>query len=456
MLNFKFDKQFYRTLLLIGIPVMFQNLLTTVLNLLDTLMIGQVGKNELAGVGLANQIFFVMILLIFGINSGASVFISQFWGRKDLINIKKTMGIGLIFGTVVSLVFFTAAQVFPTQIMSVLSDGDPELIKHGVVYLKIVSWSYLFTAISFSFSVAARSIAQATTPTVISAIAVGINGILNYCLIYGQFGFPQMGVAGAATATLVARIFELAALILILYTQRSPLAAKFTELFNFDLPFLKTVMGTSFPVIVNESMWAVGNVMYTIAIAKISADAVASYQVGVSVYRFYEVVFIGLASACQVMIGNSIGAGLEKQAKKYAKKFIILNQLGTIFIIITLLVSASWSVGFFGLPSEVSKSAVNLVKIYGIFSFFKCFNLLMIVGVLRGGGDTQYAMKTELAAVWIIGVPSAFIASTLLKWPVEWTVALMMLEEVAKSILCFHRYLKGQWCRNVISNIENY
>lgn len=455
MFNFKFDKQFYKTLFLIGIPVMFQNLLSTVLNLLDTLMIGQVGKNELAGVGLANQIFFIMILLIFGINSGASVFISQFWGRKDLLNIKKTMGIGLIFGTVVSLCFFIAAQLFPTQIMSVLSDGDPELIRHGVVYLKIVSWSYLFTAISFSFSVAARSIAQATTPTVISAIAVLINGTLNYGLIYGHFGLPEMGVAGAALATLLARIFELVALISILYTQRSPLAAKFSELFNFNLEFLKTVMGTSLPVIVNESMWAVGNVMYTIAIAKISADAVASYQVGVSVYRFYEVVFIGLASACQVMIGNSIGAGLEKQAKQYAKKFIILNQIGTVFIILTLLVSANWSVGFFGLPNEVSQSAVYLVQIYGVFSFFKCFNLLMIVGVLRGGGDTQFAMKTELAAVWLIGVPSAFIAATVLKWPVEWTVALMMLEEVAKSLLCFHRYLKGQWCRNVISNIQS-
>lgn len=452
MKHLRFNKAFLLTMLSIGIPVMFQNLLTTALNLVDTLMIGQVGKNELAAVGLANQLFFIMILLIFGINSGASVFIAQFWGRKDVQNIKKTMGIGLIFGGIVSTLFFLIAQLFPEQVMALLSNNNPELIQHGTVYLKIVSWSYLFTAISFSFAVAARSIAQATMPTVISAIAVFINATLNYILIYGKLGMPAMGVGGAALATLIARVFELIALVSILYGSGSPLAARIKELFNFDLSYLKTVMGTSLPVIVNESMWAVGNVMYTIAIAKISADAVASYQVGISVYRFYEVVFIGLASACQVMIGNSIGAGNELEAKSHAKQFIVLNQLLVVLVMVVLVLTAKWNVSLFGLPPEVTNSAINLVKIYGIFSFFKCFNLLMIVGVLRGGGDTHYAMRVELAAVWLIGVPFAFIGASVLKWPIEWTVSAMMMEEVVKSILCFYRYLSNKWCHNVISN----
>lgn len=452
MRQFKFNKTFITTMLSIGIPVMFQNLLTTALNLVDTLMIGQVGKNELAAVGLANQVFFIMILLIFGINSGASVFIAQFWGRKDVENIKKTMGIGLIFGGVVSSIFFLIAQFFAEPVMAMLSNNNAELIKHGSVYLKIVSWSYLFTAISFSFAVAARSIAQATMPTVISAIAVFINATLNYVLIYGKFGMPAMGVGGAALATLIARVFELFALVTILYSTNSPLAARVRELFNFDISYLKTVMGTSLPVIVNESMWAVGNVMYTVAIAKISADAVASYQVGISVYRFYEVVFIGLASACQVMIGNSIGAGNEKEAKSHAKQFIILNQMLVLIVVAILILTAEWNVSLFGLPNEVTISAVNLVKIYGVFSFFKCFNLLMIVGVLRGGGDTHYAMRVELAAVWLIGVPFAFIGASILKWPIEWTVTAMMMEEVVKSVLCFYRYASNKWCHNVINN----
>lgn len=452
MKQLKINKAFLKTMLAIGIPVMFQNLLITALNLVDTLMIGQVGKNELAAVGLANQLFFIMILLIFGINSGASVFIAQFWGRKDVTNIKKTMGIGLVFGGIVSTLFFLLAQFFPEQVMSLLSNGNPVLIDHGTVYLKIVSWSYLFTAISFSFAVAARSIAQATTPTAVSAVAVFINAFLNYVLIYGKFGMPAMGVAGAATATLIARVFELIALIAILYGTGSPLAARINELFNFDFAYFKSVMGTSLPVIVNESMWAVGNVMYTIAIARISADAVASYQVGISVYRFYEVVFIGLASACQVMIGNSIGAGDEDNARSYARQFIIINQMLVLGVMAIIVLTAKWNVSLFGLPPEVSISATNLVKIYGIFSFFKCFNLLMIVGVLRGGGDTHYAMRVELAAVWLIGVPFAFIGATVLKWPIEWTVTAMMMEEVVKSVFCFYRFLSNKWCRNVIHN----
>ncbi len=446
---------FLKSLFVIGVPVMFQNLLSTALNLIDTLMIGQVGKEPLAAVGLANQLFFVMILLIFGINSGASVFIAQFWGRGDVHNIRKTMGIGLVFGVMISVLFFILAQFFPEWIMSLLSNGNESLIRYGTDYLKIVSWSYLFTAISFSFAVAARSIAQATLPTIISGIAVFINAFLNYTLIYGHFGAPTMGVGGAALATTIARFFEMVAIICLLYSLKSPLAATVTELFKFDIPFIKKVMGTSLPVVVNESMWAIGNVMYTIAIAKISADAVASYQVGVSVYRFYEVVFIGLASACQVMIGNAIGAGEEPLAKRYAKQFMIINQLGALVIVFLLIFSAEWSVHWFGLPEVVTLSSVKLVKVYGIFSFFKCFNLLMIVGVLRGGGDTQFAMKTELGAVWLIGVPAAFIGATVLGWPVEWTVALMMFEEVVKSIFCFIRYLGNKWCHNVINDLHS-
>lgn len=448
-------KEFYKTLFKIGLPVMVQNLLSTVLNLLDTLMIGQVGKAELAAVGLANQVFFVMILLVFGINSGASVFIAQFWGREDLANIKKTMGIGLSFGAVVSMLFFVAAQFFPHQLMGVLSNNDPELIGHGTAYLKVVSWSYLMTAISFSFAVAARSIAQATLPTVISAMAVLINAILNYILIYGKFGAPAMGVTGAALATTIARAFEMITIIFLLYKMRSPLAAKLSELISLNKEFVTKVMGTSFPVIVNEAMWAIGNVMYTIAIAKIGADAVASYQVGISVYRFYEVLFIGIAGACQVMIGNAIGAGKEHLAKGYAKRFIIINQGMALGLIGILYLSAGWSVHWFGLPPEVSVSATRLVQIYGVFSFFKCFNLLMIVGVLRGGGDTQFAMKTELGCVWLIGVPAAFIGASLLHLSVEWTVALMLLEEAAKSVFCFVRFLSDKWCKNVISDFHN-
>lgn len=446
---------FLKSLFLIGVPVMFQNLLSTALNLIDTLMIGQVGKEQLAAVGLANQLFFVMILLIFGINSGASVFIAQFWGREDYHNIRKTMGIGLVFGVIVSLVFFVLAQFFPEWIMNLLSNNNAQLTHYGIAYLKVVSWSYLFTAISFSFAVAARSIAQATLPTVVSAIAVFINAFLNYTFIYGHFGAPQMGVSGAALATTIARLFEMITIITLLYSIKSPLAATIKELFKFDVPFIKKVMGTSLPVVVNESMWAIGNVMYTIAIAKISADAVASYQVGVSVYRFYEVVFIGLASACQVMIGNAIGAGEEPYAKKIAKQFVVINQIAALLIVGLLIVTAKWSVHWFGLPQVVTLSAIKLVKVYGIFSFFKCFNLLMIVGVLRGGGDTQFAMKTELSAVWLIGVPAAFIGATVFHWPVEWTVALMMLEEVVKSIFCFIRYLGNKWCHNVINDLHS-
>lgn len=448
------DREFLKTMFKIGIPVMIQNLIQTSLNMVDTVMIGQVGKEAIAAVGLANQVFFVMILLIFGINSGASVFIAQFWGKRDLTNIKRTMGVALAFGIVITGLFMLVAVLTPTQIMSVLSDGNAEIIRLGSDYLRIVGWSYIFTAVSFSFAVAARSIEQAKMPTVVSAISLAVNTILNYGLIFGKLGMPELGVKGAAIATLIARLIEFVVILSVIYKTDHVLAARPRELMAFSKSYMLKILDKASPVVANETLWAVGTVLYNVAVARIGAEAIAGYQVANSLFRFYEVIFMGMAAACQVMIGNRIGAGEETLARRYASHFLKLTQTGSVLITFFMFLSAGSILKLFGLDPALTQTTTHLMYLYAAFTFFKNFNLMMIVGILRGGGDTKYALYIEVAAVWLFGVPLAFAGAVWLQAGVIITVAMLMTEEIVKFILTYRRYLSQKWLNNVIHELH--
>lgn len=449
------DREFLKTMFRIGIPVMIQNLIQTSLNMVDTVMIGRVGKEAIAAVGLANQVFFVMILLVFGINSGASVFIAQFWGKRDLINIKRTMGVALAFGICVTGLFMLAAILLPTWMMGLLSDGNPEIIRLGSDYLRIVGWSYIFTAVSFSFAVAARSIEQAKMPTLVSAFSLVVNTLLNYGLIFGKLGMPQLGVQGAAIATLIARLVEFVIILTLIYRTDHVLAAKPKELVSFSKAYVMKILDKASPVVANETLWAVGNVLYNVAIARIGAEAIAGYQVANSLFRFYEVVFMGMAAACQVMIGNRIGAGEESLARQYASHFLKMSQSGALLIALFIAFTAGPLLTLFGLDASLTQTTTYLMYLYAAYTFFKTFNLMMIVGVLRGGGDTKYALYVEVAAVWLVGVPLAFIGAVVLKAGVILTVAMLMSEEVLKALLTFKRYVSQKWLNNVIHELHS-
>ena len=201
------EKTFLKRVLTLSIPIIIQQFIQAALNMVDTIMIGKLGSDEIAAVGIANQVFFIVMMVIFGLNSGISVYIAQFWGRKDTSNIRKTMGVSLSLGLIVGIVFCLVAVIMPKQIMSLFIDNE-NVINLGVKYLKIIAFSYIFTAVSLSFHVVSRGIGKTAMPMVVSAIALSVNTILNYALIFGNFGMPRLGVEGAAIATVIARILE--------------------------------------------------------------------------------------------------------------------------------------------------------------------------------------------------------------------------------------------------------
>src|SRR6056297_2420781 len=233
------DEYFFKTMIIIAFPVVIQHIISIGLNLVDTVMIGRLGEDYLAAVGIANRIYFLFTIFCFGLYSGAAVFVSQYWGVKDIKNIRKVFGIEVTFGILIALTTSLLVQLFPYQIMNIFIDEE-KVILLGIRYLRIISFSYIVTAVSFAISYNSRSVHLLKKPTIINATAISLNTFLNYVLIYGKFGFPSLGVEGAAYATLIARSIEFILMVSLIYFDKNhPFSANFKELTNWECLWLK-------------------------------------------------------------------------------------------------------------------------------------------------------------------------------------------------------------------------
>ncbi|KXG73748.1 MATE family efflux transporter [Thermotalea metallivorans] len=446
------DKHFYKTMLGIALPIALQNLISSSLNMVDTVMIGRLGETEIAAVGLANQVFFLFILLTFGVNSGCAIFIAQFWGKKDIFNIRRVLGLALISGGMISLSFAAGAFFVPSFILSIFTK-DKTVIELGAQYLRIVSFSYFITAISFAYGFASRSIGKAKLPMMVSAVSLLSNTVLNYLLIFGKMGFPAMGLRGAALATLIARSIELFLMLKMIYKDGEVLAGKIKEMLNLDLGFMAKVFQTALPVILNEGFWSLGMVMYSIAYARISTEAIASIQISNTVQNVFMVVAMGLGNSCAVMLGNEIGAGHRKKAISYAATFSILGPVLGAAMGFVLILASPFILSLFKVSPTVYENAHRILILMGLFMAARIFNTILIVGILRSGGDTKFSLFLEMGSVWLLGVPLAFVGAILWKLPVYWVYALISLEELLKASIGLPRVISKKWVRNVVEHM---
>ncbi|ABW17893.1 MATE family efflux transporter [Alkaliphilus oremlandii] len=442
------NSSFYNTLLKLAIPIVVQNFITSSINMVDTLMIGKVGEIEIAAVGIANQYFFLFNILLVGITSGSGIFLSQYWGKKDIKNIRKILGISLISSVIASILFTIIALIAPSGIIR-LFNKDPYVIQLGVDYLLIVCFSYIFTAISMAFGVASRSVEDSVAPMLVSILALLTNATLNYAFIFGHFGFPVMGVKGAALATLIARVVEAIALVLYLYGKKSPLAAKLKEMVDSNAEFIKRAMRTILPVVINDFCWAIAAVIYSICYGSLGTQAMASIQITTTVQNTFMVLSFGIANGSAVMIGNKVGAGDLEEAEEYTKKFLKISMLSGLLIGLLMSSSSKIVLSFFNVSAEVHTSALRILYINSAIMFLKVLGIVIIVGILRGGGDASYALKVEMFTMWLVGVPLALLGAFVFKLPVEIVVFLVGFEEAAKVFFSMRRLKTNLWIKQV-------
>lgn len=453
MKNILGDKKFLKTLWILALPIAIQNFIMSSLNLVDNLMIGSLGEGSIAAVGLANQYFFIFMLCLSGVNAGASVFMAQYWGRKEPKKIKSVLGLDLTIGFITSVIFALGAFLFPKAIMQILST-DLEVINLGVSYLRIAAISYLVTNVTMAYSSVLRSTEQPSIPMYGSLIGVLVNGVLNWIFIFGNLGVRPMGVIGAALATTIARFVEMFFILLMIYLKKNKIAATFKEMMNFDLDFIKVYFKTSWSVILNEIVWSLGMTAYSIAYARIGTNAVASMQIATTIGNMFMVVFIGIAIAASIMIGNQIGAGEESLAVNYANKIGVLSPIVGIIFGVLLWSLAPLLTRPFNVEAETVKSTVAVLRVMAIFCPIRVYNLVMIVGIFRGGGDTTYSMLVQAGTIWLYSVPVSFIGAIAFRLPIATVYFLICTEEFIKIFFEVKRLKSGKWIRNVIKNEE--
>ena len=435
----------------IAFPVAFQAMLNMITNLADTLMIGKLGENPIAAVGLGNKVFFVYTLLVFGISSGIGILSAQYYGNNDIKNIRKVLGIGLIIALTASIIF-TGATLFIPDILMKIFTNSPEAITLGIAYLSLVGLSYPFTAVSNIYISSIRAMGEVKLPILTSFITILINVFLNYIFIFGKLGMPSMGVAGAALATVVARIIEMLLILLLLRLKKHPTVYHIKEMLGYPKDLILQFTKTSVPTILNEFFWGLGITLYSVAYGRMGNKAVAAITIATTLQDLLQVGATGLAAATIVILGFEMGSGNLKRAKTYATYFHLLTIIVSLIISFTTIVVRKPFISLYAVSPEVYTDIMLCLLVFAIYFPFKCMAIVNIVGILRSGGDTFACFLLDLSGVWIIGIPFAFIGALVWKFPIYGVYTLVMIEEVYKVFIGYARYKKYKWLKNL--NLE--
>ena len=443
------DRAFRKTALALAVPIALQNMLSASFSLVDTLMVGQLGEVALSSVGMAAQWSWLMTMVIFGISSGAAVFVSQYWGDKNVRGIHKTLGIAVMSAALISAVFALVAALFSETVISVFN-RDAAVIANGSVYLRYACLSYPAIALTGVLSSVLRSTERVRLPMVVSAISTVLNAVVNYLLI-----FPAgLGVKGAAIATVISSWTGLALIVIISLVRKNILIGRASDIFAIKSAELREFFRRAAPVMFNETMWGLGTVTYSAIFANLGYEQYAA----ITIVRTFENIsfcfFIGLCESCCVMIGKSVGSGQIREAIRDTKRFFILMSIVSAAVGISVICLRGTLVSIFNLGQQVSPATLDIAKniliIYGAWISVRNVPYLSVVGIFRPGGDTTTGMKWEIVILWLFALPVTFVAAHVIHLPFLAVYAIMYLcEDLPKGIVFLRHYASGKWIKPV-------
>lgn len=445
------NKDFYGRLAKIALPIATSQLVVSSLNFVDTFMISSLGEASISGVGAANRLYFLLNLFLFGLSSGSSILTAQFWGKRDVKSIKKVYGLSLSIAFVSAVLFALLAFFAPRLVISLFSE-DPMVIEEGARYLRIVSLSYVFTAISFSTIFVLRSTNYVTLPMVVTIFAILINTGLNYVLIYGKMGFPELGVEGAAIATTIARVIECGLLLFMVNLKNLPPSGRPNQIFVYEKEMTAKFIKIALPVVINELLWSTGVMLYSVVYGRMGTDDLAAMTITQTIEQISFVMIIGVGNATGIMIGNDLGAGKMDEVYEDAKKFVRLGFLMGAIVGVILILVAPPIAGLFDVTDPVKYRIIGSLSVFGFFLMFKCVNMVVIVGVLRAGGDTTYCAILDGVAVWFVGVPLGFITGLVFKMDLSFVYAFVLCEELSKFGFSIKRTMSKKWMKNLVEH----
>ena len=448
------DKIFWKSMLTLAIPISIQNLLTSSFALVDTLMVGQLGDVSLAAVGMAGQWSWLLNMVTFGICSGASVFFSQYYGEGNKKGIINTYGLATIFGMSFAILFMLIGFLAPGGVISIFN-RDEAVLDAGIKYLRIAAFSYPAILINMIVNIVLRSTERVKLPMFVAFFTTILNAILDYGLIFGAFGLPRLGIEGAAIAT-VASAWSGPIIILTIcaFKKDDIFFAPIKDLLGFDKAFVLYFLKRAFPVILNETLWGLGTVVYNAIFSNMGYE----YTAAVSILRTFENIafafFVGMTNAACVIIGKDIGSGGIKYAIKNSTRYMTIVPLAGLIVGIFIIIFRNPLIGIFNMGGTISDKTINAAQgimiIYALELAIRNIPYVSIVGVFRSGGDTKKGMKYDLITLWFISIPITAIVAFVFKIPFIAVFACSYLcEDYIKAILCIKHFRSMKWIKPV-------
>lgn len=448
------DKHFYQTVFMLAVPIALQSLISIGVNMLDTIMVGRLGEIQLSATSLANSFISVYHIFCMGLGMGASVLVSRYWGmmgqnpEKAAEALKKTVCIMIRLTVSLALVFAVATFLIPKQIMFLYSD-DPAIIDNGVIYFRYSILTYFFLGLSLVCTIVLRSVGQVKLPLRVSIGAFFVNLGANYGLIFGKLGLPEMGIAGAALGTLIARIFECTMICgyLLFFDQKIGFRIRHLAMHTKDL--LGEYIRISIPVLISDGILAIGNNTVAMVIGRLGAGFVAANAITSVTQQMSSVLISGVSQAGAIVTGKTLGEGDKEKTWAQAYGFLGFGiGLGLISAIFIMLISEP-IIRSYQVSDETAQMARQLMRAISLILVFQASNSIMTKGVLRGGGDTRMLMVADNVFLWILSIPLGIIAGFVLELSPFWIYICLKFDQITKAVWCVLRLRSGKWIKKI-------
>ncbi|MCC5445957.1 MATE family efflux transporter [Clostridium perfringens] len=447
------DKRFYRLLFSIALPIAVQNLITFMVSMVDTLMVGDLGEIKLSAVSIANNLFFVLTILMFGLAGGSNIMISQYWGKGNVKTIHKILAIMYRVCLLITGIFIFIALFLPKYFMGIFTT-DKAVIDFGASYLRIVCIGYLFYSITNCTIMMLRSVKTVSISIIVYTASLVVNSILNWIFIFGNLGAPELGIRGAAIATVCARITEFSIVLVFMFIYERKIGLKIEHLLKLDKEILKDYVGLCTPVLCNELLWAIGASMISVIVGRMGTEVVAANSINGVAHQFVTVFIFGMSNATAVIIGNTIGEGKKEKAKEYAYSIGIFSVvMGCISGLMILLIKP-FVVNFYNVSYSTKLIAMEIMTVTSGIIVFQSLASNFMMGVLRGGGDAKFVLINDLIFMWLVAIPGGFFVAFVLELPVALVFLVIKCDEILKSLTSVYRVISGKWVNDVTKDYE--
>lgn len=447
------DKSFYRGFFSLMVIIALQQLAALTVNLVDNIMLGRYTELSLSGATLVNQLQFILQQLCGGIGMGVSVLGSQYWGRGETRPIRRITSVGVKFALLAGLVFCAAARLFPHALLSLFTN-DEAVIAEGMRYLGIMCWTYIVFAVSNTLMYSLQSVETAFVGTVMSCSTIVINFCLNYCLIFGRLGFPELGIRGAAYATLTSRCAELLIILVYLLFIDKKLKMKLPDIFGIDMAYLRDFCAAAVPVMISGLMWGVAQGAQTAILGHMSATVIAANSIASVIFQLFVVVGMSGANAASVTMGKTVGKGDFSSVKPYTRTLqLIFLCIGIVQALLMFLCRRA-IVGFYTVSEEARDLALQFLVVLSITSVGSCYEFPVEGGIIAGGGNPRYQAVVDNLFMWLFTIPSAALSAFVFHAPPLVVFCFLKADQFLKCIpngITVNRY---RWVRQLTREEE--